>query len=145
AIPEGRNAFTLYREAVARYKPLTFFDTSANLPVDLNTRWTKAAPDVRHWAENNSEALALYRQGAERPDALDSTVPSVEGYVAFDSLRPFQRLALLEASRLQEEGNMAGAWEWYRANLRTIHHVGSRGRIYRRMFAQRWHDELRKR
>ena len=40
---------------------------------------------------------------------------------------------------------MAGAWDWYRANLRTIHHVGARAPLYRRRVAQAWHDELRKR
>ena len=88
----------------------------------------------------------MYRRGADRPDALDSTVTSsVGGYVEFDALRPLQRLALLEASRLEEQGDMAGAWGCYRTYLRTIQHVGLHGRYYRRRFAQTWHDELRNR
>jgi hypothetical protein len=143
AIPDDRNAFVLYRRAVALYRPLKWSDTSASLPVDLHTRWSAATPEVRRWAEQNHEALALFARGADRPNALDASLTTVEGFVAFDALRPFQRLALLEASWLEEQGDMAGAWGWYRTYLRTIHHVGSRGMLYRRMAAQAWHDQLR--
>ena len=37
---------------------------------------------------------------------------------------------------------MAGAWGWYRAMLRTFHHIGMRGPAIRRLVAQRWHKEL---
>jgi hypothetical protein len=143
AISDDRNAFVLYLRAVTLYRPLKWSDTSGSLPVDLHTRWSAAAPEVRRWAELNHEALALYRRGADRPDALDSSLTTMGGFVAFDALRPFQRLALLEASRLEAQGDMAGAWGWYRTYLRTIHHVGSYGMLYRRMAAQAWHDQLR--
>jgi hypothetical protein len=142
AIPDDRNAFVLYRRAVALYRPLKWSDTSASMPVDLHTRWSAAAPEVRRWSELNHEALVLFRRGADRPDALDPSLTTMEGFVAFDALRPFQRLALLEASRLEERGDMAGAWGWYHTYLRTIHHVGSRGMLYRRMAAQAWYDQL---
>ena len=35
------------------------------------------------------------------------------------ALRSFHVLALLEASRLEEQGDMAGAWGWYRTALRA--------------------------
>jgi hypothetical protein len=144
-IPDDRNAFVLYRRAAALFQRLRHSDTSASLSLDLHTQWSKADPEVRRWAEVNREALALYRQGADRPAALDPSLMSIEGFVAFEALRPFQRLALLEASRLEEQGDMAGAWGWYRACLRTIHHVGAHGMVYRRREAQRWHNQLRKR
>ena len=31
----------------------------------------KAYPEVRRWVEENREAMALFRRGTERPDALD--------------------------------------------------------------------------
>jgi hypothetical protein len=144
-IPDDRNAFVLYRQAVALFRPLKWSDTSGSLSVDLHTRWSTAVPEVRRWAERNREALVLYRRGADRPDALDPAHKSVGGYLEFAALRPFQRLALLEASRLEEQGDMAGAWAWYRTYLRTIHHVGHYGRPYRRREAQTWHDALRRR
>ena len=54
----------------------------------------------------------------------------------------FEVLALLEGSRLEEQGDMAGAWGWYRAVLRTIHHVGQHGTVERRAIAQGWHVDL---
>ncbi len=142
-VPGDRNAFVLYGQAVALYKPLKWSDTSASLPVDLHTRWLTAVPEVRRWAEVNCEALAVYRRGADRPDALDSSTTSRGGFVEFDALRPFQQLALLEASRLEDQSDPAGAWGWYLTYLRTIHHVGLYGMRYRRMAAQKWHDQLR--
>ena len=120
-------------------------DTSPGSPVGVDTRWAKASPEIRRWAEANQEALALYRRGADRPDALDAPTRTLGEYDRFQAVIPFQRLALLEASRLEDQGDMAGAWGWYRANLRTIHHVSSHGAPYRRMAAQAWHTELRNR
>src|SRR5262249_14908746 len=59
------------------------------------------------------------------------------------SLRSLQDLALLEASRLEETGDMTGAW--YRAALRTSYHLGLRATIVGRMIAQRGDGEFRRR
>jgi hypothetical protein len=48
------------------------------------------------------------------------------------------RFALLEGSRLEEQGDMAGAWVWYRAAFRATYHLSLRGTILRRQFAQGW-------
>src|SRR5262249_30539745 len=144
-IPDDRNAFVLYHQAAALLKPLKPSDPSQDRRVNVLVRWSKAAPEVRRWVEENREALALYRQGAERPDALDPSIASnpVE-YVRTDSsLYSFHRMALLEASRREEQGDMAGAWDWYRTALRTIHLVGIRSTLFKRLLAQRWHQELR--
>jgi hypothetical protein len=109
--------------------------------------WSKADPVVRGWAEANREALALYRQGAERPDALDPSLladPQASQRITW-ALASFQGLALLEASRLEEQGDMAGACGWYRAVLRNIRHIGMHGLVVGRLVAQRAHDDLRKR
>lgn len=142
-IPDERNAFVLYRQAAAVYKHPS--DLSEDLPIDLRTKWSTATPKVRRWAEMNREALALFRRGADQPDALDSSIMFVGEYAKFDALRPLQRLSLLEASRQESLGDMAGAWGWYRAYLRTIHHVGRYSRIYRRRIAQDWHKHLHNR
>jgi hypothetical protein len=57
----------------------------------------------------------------------------------------FHVLALLEASRLEERGDMAGAWGWYRAELRTIHHLARRASFADRSMRWVWHDRLRER
>src|SRR5262249_44185960 len=101
-IPDDRNAFVLYRPAAARLKPVNQSGPSKDKSVDFRARWSKADPEVRRWAEENHEVLTLYRQGAERPDALDSSVASNPGesVTLNQDLDSFQRLALLEASRL---------------------------------------------
>ena len=109
----------------------------------------QAAPEVRQWADSNREALSLYRHGSELPDALGAVPKFVgdheEHWDMFGPLQQFELLALLEGSRLQEQGDMAGAWGWYREVLRTIHHVGMHGTVSRRAIVQRWHMQLSER
>ena len=123
--PDGRNAFVLYREAAARYKPLLYLD-AAGWPLNLPKKWEEAPPEVRAWVEGNREALALYREGAERPDAAPLPQPGpIFGLEAYSSPNKFAELVALEASRLESLGDMDGARGWYRALLRTAHHFAS--------------------
>ena len=99
--------------------------------------------DFRGWVDENREALVLYRAAAERPDSAPlSDQEHAEIWRALRHLRP---LALFEASRLEEQGDMAGAWTWYRAVMRTIRHQGTYARFAERREAQRWRDQLRER
>src|SRR5262249_12796260 len=143
-IPDDRNAHLLYFRAAKLLKPLKTGRQASGQPVDMLARWSTADPEVRRWAEENREALELYRQGSERTDSLGA-VPKFDGYhvdlwglgIPMGSL---EALALLEGSRLEERSDMAGAWGWYRAVLRVIHHVGRHGTVYRRSVAQGWHN-----
>ncbi len=142
-IPDDRNAFVLYRQAATLFKPSAPYLKNAG-KVNLLTPWPEAAPQARQWLEANREALAVYRQGAERPDALDTATRfDRESDDTFRTLWSFRFLILLEASRLEEQGDMAGAWGWYRAMLRTIHHVGMHGVVWKRNIIQRWQRDLR--
>ena len=111
------------------------------------TRWSQATPETRRWTEDNRDALAVYLRGAERPDALDRGAPT--GAVSFAKLQALSSLhliAVLEASRLEEQGDMAGAWDYYRACLRTMHHIRMHAGVYRRDFVLRWwHPGLKNR
>ncbi len=120
-----------------------------NWRIDLLSPWSAAGPDVRQWADANREVLALYRRASELPDALVAP-PEFEAWHSergsmADSLWDFQQLAFLEGSRLEAAGDMAGAWGWYRANLRTIHLVGLRSTVHRRNMVQEWHRALNRR
>ncbi len=143
-IPDDRNAFVLYRQAAAVLKLLRTPEGSEHRPINYSARWSEAKPEDRRWLEENRETLALYRQGAERPDALDtSTAPDrFEPGEMTESLRSFQSLALLEASRLEEQGDMAGAWVWHRTTLRSILQSALHGTIYRRQWARDWRRQL---
>ena len=42
----------------------------------LDLRWSAAGPEAHQWVEANREALALYRQAAEKPDAFEPLLVS---------------------------------------------------------------------
>jgi hypothetical protein len=141
---DERNAFVLYKQAVALLNLKPAYLTASGVKADTHARWSAAVPEVRRWADENRAALALYRQGAERPDAFDPEIGlDQENFMTFGALFSFRALAFLEASRLEELGDMAGAWDMYRATMRTIHHVGMRGDAYRRRMMKYWYRDLR--
>jgi hypothetical protein len=146
-IPADRNAFMLYREADRLLKPLQDHVKRPRTSVELFARWPKADADLRRLLTENREALAIYRQATERPDALDPAISSLhDSYEPLPSGLYFRLMVLLEASRLEDDhGEMAGAWGWYRAMLRTIHHVGMRGSVQRRLTIQLWYGTLHER
>ena len=144
-IPDDRNAYVLYRQAAAVYKPLRQYVKKLVFDQFIwRNGWSETTPEVRQWAEANREALALFRQGSERPDALDSIVRSERDPIEMGwTLECLKRLAQLEATRLEEQGDMASAWVWYRAILRMIHQVGLHGTRTRRRYAREWRWHFR--
>jgi hypothetical protein len=142
-IPDDHNAYVLFHRAANLFKP---WQPGTKAPGNMLVPWSVAMPELRLWVEVNREALAVYRQASERPDALGA-IPEFHGYHdelwgMGGPLNLFKAMALLEGSRLEELGDMEGAWGWYRAILRTIHLVGLHGTVFRRSSAQQWHNEL---
>jgi hypothetical protein len=150
-VPDERNAFVLYRRAAGLLRPsarstqqspgdeltpLTFW--GSQLPA-----WSEASPYLRRLVEDNRAALAVYREAAERPDS--GPVPSLDYFEILLALPRLHVLALLEASRLEDRSEMAEAWDWYRADLRTIRHEGKYGAFSERQITQLRLDRLRKR
>ena len=92
----------------------------------------------------NRPALATWREGTERPDAMYHQ----PGQLAADTLLPVSqdirtlgRLAGLEGSRHEEQGQLEEAWGWYKAMLRASRHVGRHGVLIERMIgAANFHD-----
>ena len=96
------------------------------LPVSSLT-WSQADPKSREWVEANRQAIELFQQGADQSDAANP-----DG----DSVVNGQRMALLvllEADRRQASGDMAGAWDCYRAILRMATHTRRRGSLNQRV------------
>jgi hypothetical protein len=143
-IPEDRNAVVLYRQAERKLKPISQFEKHTTNQVDPLARWSKTTPEIRRWLEANHEALELYRQGTKRPDALDLDSRS-DGRVLDHAFWALRNLALLEGSRREDLRDMAGAWIWYRANLRYLDHIGMHGADEARQIAQMWQQNLRER
>jgi hypothetical protein len=145
-VPDERNAFVLYKQAAALLNTKPAYLTAPGVKADMLARWSAAVPEVRRWADENRAALAVYRKGAERPDAFDPEIGlDQENFITFGALSSFRALAYLEASRLEELGDMAGAWDLYRATMRAAHHVGMHGDAYRRKMMKFWHRDLRNR
>ena len=142
-IPDDRNAFVLYRQAVDPVHAIEAVRHVAGVCRSTSIRCgPTASPEIRGWAEANREALALYRRGADRPDA--STLrrgPS--GY------RPVPGGHPVPAAR-PARGFAAGGSGRHGRGLGLVSCVPADDPpcrlprcVYRRMAAQSWHTELR--
>jgi hypothetical protein len=160
------DAFPLYREAFSRYvAPSRAAKPDRSLPlfydvmdVRLNSGW--ASPEVKAWIGANLEALALWRRATERSglgyvpfdrrgfgaewyDAGDGTDTKTGKHSSLrvdDPERGMLRwLASREAVRLEQDGDLAGAWNWHRAVLRYSRHVGMRSLFADRLQAVELH------
>jgi hypothetical protein len=133
SVPDDQNAFTFVRRANEKLTPLRGWRQSKGTgPDDPISAWSIANPKLREWARENREALELFLQGADRPDAAH---PAGEP-TANAEVRRLNWVAIHEARRRQESGDMAGAWDCYRAVLRMITHCRRRGSITQRYSAR---------
>jgi hypothetical protein len=128
-VADADNAYVLYREAARQF----------NEPPRIveSTDWAKVDPGVRAWVESKREALEVWLQGTERPDALNIQPRDARDDSQFELLQTIRMLAtiaLLEGSRREQAGDLDGAWTMYRARLRCSRHAGRHGSIVERMF-----------
>jgi hypothetical protein len=134
-VPDDQNAFLLYRKALDRIRVAD--------PRDL-VKMRDAHGGMRSWSDPalrgivaaNREALELWRRGTERPDSLDRRdgrlVLLAPQNVTIDGVALLSWLPLIEAARLESAGDLAGAWAWYHALLRSSRHFGRNGAIAHR-------------
>ncbi len=135
-VPNAVNAMVLYRQAKEKLIP----PVPSNYHVSTSKAWEShdwatADPEIQRWVVDNRSAFALWLQGAERPDSLfrqpgDSGMPTT--HEPLISIQTFARLARLEASRLEGEGDLEGAWKVHRAALRSSRHAGMHGGLMQR-------------
>ena len=131
-VPDDRNAFVLYRLAAEK---------SVRTPPGLPLNWLQAPPEVvaereKLWLAANKEALAIWRRGTERPDALflaPRSVTWVTPLTVAQQLRDFARLATVEAGLAKAAGDPSAALDWHLAVLRSSRHVGRRGTTIERL------------
>lgn len=126
-VPEGRNAVPLYRQADQALDGLTL---NSNLPATGATtvQWSKVDAKTKAWSAAARPAMETWRQATERPEAVwiaPETATFTASRSSYVNDRRFITLAQLEASRLQEAGDFAGAWRWYRAALRFSRHLAA--------------------
>ncbi len=144
-IPDDENAYLLYAEARGQ-----FTRPPASLSkVDLAAlSWSKSGQAIRDYLEQNRAAMETWRRASERPDGLyhqpgelriDTLLPIVQ------DMRTLVRLAGLEGTRLEEQGAMDRAWDWYRAMLRCSRMVGRHGLLIERGVGSALHSEAARR
>jgi hypothetical protein len=140
-IPDDQNAFTFVRRANEKLTLMRDWDGKGPYPEEPKFSWSLANPRMREWAGENREAFELFLRGAEQDDAsLPTGVPTTDvipGNVI--------EVVFLEASRRQESGDTAGAWDCHRAVLRMITHMRRRGSGPQRYFAKRANPWLQRR
>jgi hypothetical protein len=133
-LPDEQNAFTYLRRASEKLTPIVgMVGGNGADPGDLKFSWSIANPTLREWAGENREAFELFQQGAELADAANPAGDPkdnrfINGYLIM--------LAFLEASRREERGDTAGAWDCHRAVLCTISHLRRRGSTLQRRQAR---------
>ena len=133
-IPEGQDAIVLYHQAQEKLSRMP------ELSNDVRRLgpgvWSKAPPELRDWVAANRHVLELFREASDRPDGIVHPSFDPDGRRYFlHQLGTFTWLALLEASRLEEQGEMAEAWRWYRAVFRMHVHAMRRGSVFQRWVA----------
>ena len=142
---EDDNAYAKYKDARSK---LTRFTSAIAQGVRAAPTWSKAGTSVRDYLEKNGGALEEWREGTERADAMyhqpgeiaiDTLLPVVQ------DLRTLGRLAELEGSRHEEQGELDEAWIWYKALLRSSRHVGRRGILIERLFGAAVFEEAARR
>ncbi len=140
-LPDEKNAYVVYATA----HPGHFQFPKGLTTIDFKTlTWSKAGPEVRAFVEQKRPAMDRWRVGSERPDALyhqprefamDTLLPLIQ------DMRYLAGLAGLEGSRLEDEGAMGQAWDWYRAMLRFSRLAGRHGCLIERLVGAAVHDQ----
>jgi hypothetical protein len=150
-IPDDQNAFTFLRRAHESLTPLPDLPRAARNAA-LTVGWSQADPMLRTWVEANRPALELFRQGADQSDGIWHSDGEPYWKRCRDSWRRYRIfsgglmwLALLEGGRRMETGDLAGAWDCYRAVLRMMTHLRRRGSLTVRFHSNTFHTHLRQR
>ncbi len=140
-IPEEDDAIVLLRQAQEKLTRMPGLP-SAVLRRGPVTGWSKAAPELRDWVTANRKLLEVFRAASERKDGIPH--PGFDRELnRYYFIWEFSWLVLLEASRLEEQGDMEGAWTWYRALFRMKVHVMRRGSVFQRYLADQNCSSLR--
>jgi hypothetical protein len=142
-VPAEQDAFEPLREAQKKLTRMPNITGSARRPGPV--AWPEVPPELREWLATNRGLLEEFREGSERPDAMLNPVADRGGFFSFMFLGGLAELVLLDASRLEAEGDMEEAWSWYRAALRVKVHVMRRGSVFQRYITYHNFSALRTR
>jgi hypothetical protein len=142
SLPDDQNAFTFFQRAWKAVEPNYFGD------------WSETNPEFRAFVAANRPAVELIIKGAEQVDGISGPVgeplPAENNFV-LDYAYPLQAsswglvgMMLMEGGLREGRGDMAGAWDCYRAVLRMTVHVRRRERLKDRARVNLWLPVLQK-
>ena len=134
-IPDEQNAFTLVRRANQKV---------TLMPLNLSM----GDPRLHDWFEANRPLVDLFIQAAECADGISGPEDVDNGrYYPIESNWGGTLFAMtyIEGGRRADSGNMAGAWDCYRAILRMYVHLRRRERLMIRVRADLHLGELQQR
>jgi hypothetical protein len=135
-IPDEQNALNLVSRAAEKLTPMPL-----NLGLD--------DPRVHDWFEANRPLVERFIQAADQADGI--TGPEYDGgwrYYPIQSnsnVRMLMAMTYIVGGRRAEQGDMAGAWNCYRAVLRMNVHIRRRERLVDRQRTALHHGELQHR
>jgi hypothetical protein len=143
-LPDDQNAFTFFRRAWNAVEPNIYY-----LPGSSET-----IPEFRAFVAANRPAVELIIKGAEQVDGISGPVGEPlpeENNADLASTYPLRAsrawmigIMLTEGTLREERGDMAGAWDCYRAVLRMMVHVQRRERLKDRVRVTLWLPVLQK-
>lgn len=142
AVPPEEDAFTLYREAFEAISSDPVTNDPNRIRGDAVAGWAQASPEARERAERYRAVLDPWRLGSRRdraqvvPAGQFQLLGAGDGLPLAMSLFDLSLMGILEATRLEDAGDLAGAWEHYRAALRASRHVGMGGTSSHRSIGQ---------
>jgi len=138
AIPDAENAYTLYRAAASKLA-----EPPKGLSRGLPSSWDDIPRAERDWFFASGDAVGLWLEGTAR----DRSVYNQPRDMRFDTnldvahrLRSLARLGLIAGLRMESQGELEEAWDWYRAVLRCSRHVEMHGEFIERLHGIRMID-----
>ena len=138
-IPDEVNAFIPYVQAVEKHGSAMNQGLTKDIQAIRRNDWDHPSEALTAWIDRNREALELWRIGSERPKAeppakfLREGILMINGQDMLYRLNEFTMMALIDSARLRREGDLAKAWTYCRAILRTGRHQQRRGTPFARM------------
>jgi hypothetical protein len=135
-IAESDNALPLYEAANTLLKPQSLEVSRVPFKNWDFMDWNKLDPLLKRYAIDNQPALDLWIKAADRRDFLLIQPNQIRDSTSIDqivSVRNLARLAMFRASEKIAQDDFAGAWNVYRAVLRSSRHVGLHGVVNQRI------------
>ena len=129
-VPDSDNAIPLYIEAGKRIEPFDAEMKKLDYKAWDVTDWAVIDPMLKRWVDGNHPALELWLRATDRKDALLIQPRQMTFSTILDpiqKIRDLSRLAILEGARLEDAGDLEGAWRIYKGILRSSRHAGKHG------------------